>query len=117
MFVKFSTASARLNSEEDKKIDVYAWAITMFETITRNNAWESSDFETVRKKVLVGERPQFTDQVLADHGGISWLVNLIKEAWLDDPERRPSFESIFQTIQAATADTITFSANFGEGPK
>lgn len=89
----------------------------MFETITRKNAWESSDFETVRNKVIVGERPQFTNQVLADHGGILWLISLIKEAWLDDPEGRPSFESIFQTIQAATADTITISTNYGKEPE
>ena len=44
----------KISSEIDKMIDVYAYAITLYELITRKKAWDGVPNEAIQDKVLQG---------------------------------------------------------------
>ena len=41
---------------EDKVIDVYAYAITLFETLNRREAWQKMTFNELQQVVREGEK-------------------------------------------------------------
>ena len=84
-----------MTSELDKKADVYAYAITLWELIARTDIWidemgKRLGFESVKKLVLDGERPKLTPR----HREYARLCEIIEEGWTALPAKRPSFDQI-----------------------
>ena len=86
------------NVPYDRKVDVYAFGILMFETVNDMFAYpelesgKMSDFVFRNKVVNENYRPKFLYPINED------LKKLIEQCWLDDPTKRPTFEEIFNKL-------------------
>ena len=72
---------------------MYAFAIIMWETLERSSPWMQYRFShEILDAVVKGERPTVESRSLysAPHN----YVNLMKSAWSQDPDQRPSFDRI-----------------------
>ena len=81
----------RFNTPLDKKIDVYAYAITLFEVITKTTAWNGVGFDEIQTQVTKGGRPTFPENYSCKSKEIE---EIITESWRGDPTARPSFQDI-----------------------
>ncbi|PRP73508.1 hypothetical protein PROFUN_02517 [Planoprotostelium fungivorum] len=81
--------------EHTEKVDVYSFAIIMWELYSRQRAWDDETFSAVvSEKVKSGVRPTASQ---------SWLIsNLMEQSWLTDPTQRPSFHEL--QIQIASIE-------------
>ena len=80
----------------DKLLDVYAFGMTMFESVTKSKAWSTLDSKAITEAVLAGSRPDFPANMLLDSGGrhLQDLVGMIQACWSQIPTARPSFEKL-----------------------
>ena len=104
-------ANARLNREEDKKIDVYAWAVTIFEVIERRNAWDHAEFEVISSSVKSGSRPQFNAETRKKYDSLKYLFDLVQVAWSQNPYERPEFDSIRSQLIPKLAELENQASN------
>ena len=95
LFVKLEILGARLNTEIDKKIDVFAYSMILYETLTRQVPWSDiKDLAEIKAVVTSGERPALTHQ-----GSLNSAVSFIVEkGWTHSPYERPSFDEILQIL-------------------
>ena len=94
MFQKTLLQNERFNSEEDKKIDVYAYAITLYEIATRMDAWDGIKADDIQNQVIKGHRPEFNDLYRGLFSSVSGFTTMIEECWDEVPKNRPTFEEI-----------------------
>ena len=85
------TAPGGLTLEIDKKVDVYAFAITVWELLHRKGVWSDPNGKSVSERVHEGERPAL-DPVIANR--LPELVDLIQQSWEHIPHKRPSFSAM-----------------------
>ena len=71
-----------------KKSDVYAFSMVVFEILTLQELYHDIDIFTLMGKLIKGERPTF-DVPLSDA-----YKSLICRCWSQDPEERPTFDQI-----------------------
>ena len=91
----------RSNTQEiDKKIDVYAYAITLFEMLIRGRAWGESTARQVAEAVAKTERPVVPDTLAATGSETAFLVQLVQACWAHFPFERPSFTLILESLKA-----------------
>jgi serine/threonine protein kinase len=83
------------------KVDVYSFAIVMFEVLSRTIPYAGSKWKTeeLLKEVSNGERP---DLRLVDSSCPDALIDLMQGCWVQCPESRPSFDGIINALHDAT---------------
>ena len=81
--------------ERDKKIDVYAFAVTMFEVLTEKSAWEGLSLSEIQDNVINDRRPQFPEKARTNE----FWSTLVIACWDPLPENRPSFQKIHLEIE------------------
>jgi len=88
-----------LNEDLDSKLDVYAFALVFWETITRDNLFEEYDDKDVFTEDIAvkGVRPPLD-------GIHERLAEIIKRSWDRDQSKRPNFEELIELIRKATLD-------------
>ena len=79
----------------DKKLDVYAFGVTVLELFSRQDPWATTtrDIQEIIKKVVRGERPAIEPslrQTLAA-AGEERIISLVEACWSHNPLHRPSF--------------------------
>ena len=80
----------------DQAVDVFSYAMVVFEIITAEIPWEQAkDADEVFDQVEIGGRPPFTPH--PDVPNI--LIDIMKLAWKHDPNARPDFSEIFNTLK------------------
>ena len=86
----------------DKKLDVYAWSMTMYETVCRMRPWDDCDAaQKVQNLVISGERPEIplaVQEKITNNFGLGMLLEFIRDAWAQDGFQRPSMEIIFKAL-------------------
>ena len=88
----------RFDLDIHKKIDVYAFAIILYEAISQESAWAGLEIEAIMKAVVDGQRPSLDGQEnfkLAD----PILTEIMQACWQQDPSYRPSFRDVCQRIE------------------
>ena len=99
---------AQLNSfnnvdfEEETRADVFAFAICLWEILTREIPWENLAAEEIRQKVSQGERPPLPSPTSEREAA---LVTLATACWSQDLWRRPRFGDICSKLLEVTNDT------------
>ena len=97
--LRLNASRKRPVQEQDKAIDVYAYAITMFECIARNNAWPGMKAQEIFQNVIVGRRPEFSPEVMTIFTGATPnLMGTIQKSWSHQVSERPSFMDIRNSL-------------------
>lgn len=95
-----------------EKSDVYSYAITLYEILTRKVPFGNDNANEVLEKVLEGKRPgihsyyfsiiiiifDYNEYIPAPNN--NKLVNLIITCWNQDYDKRPSFEEILNILES-----------------
>ena len=76
------------------KIDVYAYAITVYEVVAENQAWVGLNQTDIRIRVLHNQRPQWPANF-----NILELKSLVEDCWKQEPKERPQFSEIVSRLQ------------------
>ena len=78
-----------INDDYSKKSDVFAFAFLVYEIMTLNIPFNELKTENqVRSQIINKKRPDFNKEIPICY------KNLIESAWSNDPQERPTFESI-----------------------
>ena len=97
--------SGRLDSHLDKKIDVYAYGMTLLHVIIGSKPWAGLESE-IEDLVLQGKRPDLPKE---SSEIVAMLLEIVKKCWDQSPIMRPSFAQIKsqleQSIQQSTSGT------------
>ena len=75
----------------DTKADVYSFSIVMYEILFAKEAWVGYSMRNLVNAIRQGQRPSIPESISAGHLP---LLDLMKECWVDDPEKRPDFKTI-----------------------
>lgn len=79
-------------------VDVYAFAILAYEIVTGKEPFsdkgKTAGFNTIMKKITTGGRPEFTEGVQDN------MKELITQCWSQNPNDRPSFDTIFEKLSS-----------------
>merc|ERR1712187_967780 len=86
-----------LGQEYDEKVDVYSFAMVVFEILCRDIPFNDLEPKEVEREIARGGRPDL-DLVPVDCP--EWLVDLMIACWSNDPRKRPSFKQILATLDA-----------------
>lgn len=82
------------NNEDEIKIDVYAFAITLYQVLSRKSPWDGLSKYEIYDCISEGQRPEFPKSEIFDKE----LVELIQNCWDQSPEKRPNFEDIYRSL-------------------
>eukprot|EP00003_Mantamonas_plastica_P027485 TRINITY_DN5901_c0_g1_i1.p1 TRINITY_DN5901_c0_g1~~TRINITY_DN5901_c0_g1_i1.p1 ORF type:complete len:847 (+),score=249.39 TRINITY_DN5901_c0_g1_i1:333-2543(+) len=94
-------------AEYSEAADVYSYAITLIELVTRDIPYRNIDSTTVAIKVMdEGLRPTIPAFVPEN------MASLIRDCWREDPEERPSFRDICTRLENMNAP---LHVNTGDG--
>lgn len=83
----------KLKPELSLKVDVYSFAMVLYETIAHISPWNNVALPAVVSKVVLGQRPQLPETSAPAH-----YVKLMKECW-GPAESRPNFVDILEKLQ------------------
>jgi serine/threonine protein kinase len=81
----------------DEKVDIYSYAMIMFEVICREVPFEDKPPKEAVRLAIEGERP---DMEAVPPDCPPELSDIMVACWHDDPRHRPSFGSILAALEA-----------------
>jgi serine/threonine protein kinase len=85
-----------------EKVDVYAFAMVIFETITRQMPWSGMHQGQIVFNCMMGKRPPLPTSAAAvtrqEAGKL--LYKLMTACWVQDPANRPNFEQVVAQLDA-----------------
>ena len=89
----------RFDLEIHKKIDVYAFAILLYEFISQKTAWAGLEMEAITNAVVQGQRPS-----IDGHENFKLvypiLTEIMQDCWRQNPSDRPSFRDNILKLEA-----------------
>mmetsp|Transcript_4454 Transcript_4454/g.6234 ORF Transcript_4454/g.6234 Transcript_4454/m.6234 type:complete len:1257 (-) Transcript_4454:61-3831(-) len=95
----------------NQKVDVYAYAIILWELLTREHPFDEFPFAQwsaqLEDSIIAGTRPMIPSNCLAGY------KKLITECWSSSPRQRPSFEAVLQQLTSIKANLRRGSGNGG----
>jgi len=83
-------------SDYDEMVDVYSYAMIMFEMLCREIPFEEEEPAQVGKLILAGERP---DMEAVPPDCPPQMRDLMVISWSQDPKLRPSFKRVLATLE------------------
>ena len=87
-FKKIHFTNCRFDSQLDKKIDVFAYEMTVFWLAAGKKPWAAiSNADEIEALVVAGERPKFNPE--EESNEVKKLLETV-----EDPKDRPSFEEL-----------------------
>ena len=87
--------ASHTEAEVSKKVDVYAFGITLWEILAHLPPWDKTRSSEFYRLVADGGRPEIPDVDFAAHG---WC-ELMKACWHQEPKARPTFGTILSTLK------------------
>ena len=98
--------------EYSQKVDVYAYAIIMWEALCFAAPWGGVKEKKVRKKVMKGDRPPVDRKYIS--GAPEGYVELMKQSWAQKARKRPTFTRIFNKLQTMRIELEQMEEEQGE---
>jgi len=87
------------NKEYNSRADVYSYAVTLWQMISRQRPWDNVPVWEFPQRVINGARPPLPDKETLDSMAVTDdYVRLIKSCWDADARKRPAFTSIISTL-------------------
>jgi serine/threonine protein kinase len=87
-------AVGRRETEIDKAIDVFAYAMTVFFIFTKEKPWgDAMGFDEIEQRIVKGERPVIPKEIDPR------IQEIIQVNWRHNPEERKSFCEIVKTLR------------------
>ena len=91
--------NCRFDSQLDKKIDVFAYGMTVYWLAAGKKPWaEIGNADEIEGLVVAGERPKFDPGDDSNDGVKKLLQGVSVMCCLQDPNDRPSFEEILKEL-------------------
>jgi len=102
----------KFNKPGDKPIrntqesDIYAWSSAVYQIFTDEIPYPhitQSDTDTLKKKVLKGERPKrpsASSRTWTEWGLTESIWSLMEDCWVADPDKRPTATKVMQRLKA-----------------
>ena len=88
-----------MNGEIHRKVDVFAFAVTMYEVVVRVEAWDDVPTNNeIMVLILRKIRPKFTSESRKRYQDIGPLFELIEKCWHQIPDERPEFSEIMANL-------------------
>ncbi len=91
----------------EKKIDVYAYAMTLFYIYYRVAPWDQVAPDDIEKLVITGQRPEIplTSNVESEEcaDDSKFISDLIQACWSQDPNDRPAFSEILEALSSSSS--------------
>ena len=81
------------------KADIFSFAMFLYQMITCRHPYHNVDDVKIDIKVLAGERPTIVDIPTAEAKYVH-LIQLMKQCWQDNPEKRPSTNEIISATSS-----------------
>ena len=80
----------------DQSVDMYAFSIVLWEMLTHEQPWAESGYDQIIEGVCQGRRPLIPSGVdlLSEEDAPAGWIQLISDCWQQEPEHRPTFESV-----------------------
>ena len=76
------------------RLDVYAYAVILWELLERQRAWNNCTSGEIEKNVLQGNRP-----VISSTRKDFPACKLMEQCWNDNPLNRPLMDNVYQELQ------------------
>ena len=109
----------RSSNEQELKIDIYAYAMTCYEILTRKGVWPNDPYDEVYKSVMQGKRPLLTpNQIPEPMRHLKDLIWVIENGWNQMAQSRPNINEILETLKQDDDDvnrTLSFLDTTNEG--
>eukprot|EP00930_Biecheleria_cincta_P055477 TRINITY_DN41797_c0_g1_i1.p1 TRINITY_DN41797_c0_g1~~TRINITY_DN41797_c0_g1_i1.p1 ORF type:complete len:287 (-),score=54.55 TRINITY_DN41797_c0_g1_i1:58-918(-) len=81
----------------NEKVDVYSYAMVLFEILCREVPFEDEEPADVGKLTAAGERP---DMEAVPPDADPTLLRVMEQCWAQDPKARPSFKAVLEELEA-----------------
>ncbi len=98
-------AIGRITPKAFEKIDIYAFALTLFELLIRGYAWGPVSTKKIIALVLDGKRPDFP-YTLSTHNFVVGFRNIISSCWAE--EIRPTISEVLVRLQQLVPSNCTY---------
>lgn len=85
-----------IGSSYDERVDVYSFAMIIFEVICREIPFEDEEPSAVGRLTVQGKRP---DEAAVPPECPEQLMELMKSCWAHDPRTRPNFEMVVRLLR------------------
>jgi serine/threonine protein kinase len=95
LFAKVNASNSMISKapiEIEKKIDVYAYAMTLFFVYAREAPWKDLSIDEIEMLVIADMRPDIPSEINIPKK----IEDLIKFCWSHDPNERPNFDEILE---------------------
>ncbi|KAL4506029.1 hypothetical protein ABPG72_013790 [Tetrahymena utriculariae] len=86
------------NKQYTIKADVYSYAIVLWEFISRKTPYQKMSTVDIMKNVCEGKRPGVGPEFIPKDCPPS-LIDLMKECWEQDPNKRPDFREVLERLE------------------
>ena len=90
----FPMNGTRLALDIHKKIDVYSFAMTMYELMFEKEPWFGFPYPAIAQAVKSGTRPELYNHILQKYASYPSIIEDIIRGWHQNPENRPDFTTI-----------------------
>merc|ERR1712032_1098057 len=89
-------------TQYDEKVDVYSYAMVVYEVICVEIPFEDEDQKNLARWVIEGMRPNVKEAVPPDCPPL--MTRLMVDCWAQDPKLRPSFQGVLATLETLSRD-------------
>ncbi len=93
------------NAPFSNSVDVYAFALLLWEIFTQELPFRGYDVDDIKKRVCRGERPEVPTLDIPVE-----CQRIMRKGWDEDAEVRPDFDEIVELLEGALGKTPTKSA-------
>ena len=100
-----TSGNRNLFSIYDHKADIFSFGMFLYQIIARRYPYHNVPLKNINKAVLSGERPMLQDCDMA-HAGYHYLTQIMKACWKENPNVRPSTETIIKKVCQLPTQTV-----------
>lgn len=111
--IQFMSNEVISETKYDQSADVYSFGILCYEVIFLREAFAGTNPFRLGMEILNGRRPVITEMMLRDDPVLIQLSILMKQCWDADPQSRPTFKTILETLHLIQEEKKNIESSAG----